>query len=73
MVPKKKEIRPSMNDDRKKEINSQGDEYVTPLSSPDSSNPQEAPNRRELIERYGKYALVAAPLLLFASEGPRHS
>jgi len=28
----------------------------------------ETPNRRELIEKYGKYAIVAAPLLLFASK-----
>jgi hypothetical protein len=31
------------------------------------SQPQE-PNRRELIQRYGKYAIAAAPLLLFASK-----
>jgi len=28
----------------------------------------ETPNRRELIEKFGKYAIVAAPLLLFASK-----
>jgi hypothetical protein len=58
----------SMTNDRKEEINAQKDECVTSLSSSDSSNSQEAPSRRELIERYGKYALVAAPLLLFASK-----
>lgn len=26
------------------------------------------PSRRELIERYGKYAVVAAPLLVFVSK-----
>lgn len=34
------------------------------LSSADS----EMPSRRELIERYGKYALVAAPLFMFVSK-----
>jgi len=27
----------------------------------------DTPSRRELIERYGKYAVVAPPLLLFVS------
>jgi hypothetical protein len=31
------------------------------------ANPSETPSRRELIERYGKYAVVAPPLLLFVS------
>jgi hypothetical protein len=41
---------------------------VTPPSSPAHSESAETPTRRELIERYGKYALVAAPLLVFASK-----
>jgi len=28
----------------------------------------DSPSRRELIERYAKYAIVGAPLLLFASK-----
>jgi hypothetical protein len=28
----------------------------------------DSPGRRELIERYAKYAIVGAPLLLFASK-----
>jgi hypothetical protein len=28
----------------------------------------ETPSRRELIQRYGKYAVAAAPLLLFVSK-----
>ena len=28
----------------------------------------ELSSRRELIERYGKYAVIAAPLLLFATK-----
>lgn len=36
------------------------------LSSGDSSLP-ESPSRRELIERFGKFAVVAPPLLLFVS------
>jgi len=50
------------------EMNCQHDGDGTPVSSPDLSNRPETPNRRELIERYGKYAIVAAPLLLFASK-----
>jgi len=41
---------------------------ITPQSSPDTANQQETPSRRELIERYGKYALVGAPLMLFVSK-----
>jgi hypothetical protein len=41
---------------------------VTPLSSPADPKAAETPTRRDLIERYGKYALVAAPLLMFASK-----
>jgi hypothetical protein len=37
-------------------------------SSHEAATPREAPSRRELIERYGKYAIVGAPLLLFASK-----
>ena len=33
-----------------------------------SSSQPETSTRRELIERYAKYAVVAAPLLLFASK-----
>jgi hypothetical protein len=50
------------------EMNSQDDGDVTSASSSDPSIEPETSNRRELIERYGKYALVAAPLLLFASK-----
>jgi len=41
---------------------------VTQPSSPDPASLLETPNRRELIERYGKYAIVAAPLLVFVSK-----
>jgi hypothetical protein len=37
-------------------------------SSSVHSEVAETPTRRELIERYGKYALIASPLLLFASK-----
>jgi len=40
----------------------------TAQSSHDPTNLPEAPNRRELIERYAKYAIVAAPLLVFVSK-----
>jgi hypothetical protein len=42
----------------------------TPLVQPcaeEQSQPQ-GQNRRELIKRYGKYALAAGPLLLFVSK-----
>ncbi len=41
---------------------------TTPRSSPESGNSPETQSRRELIERYGKYAIVAAPLLVFVSK-----
>lgn len=65
---KKRRFDKSMNDDKKEEIYAHRDECVRSSSSTDSSNSQETPSRRELIERYGKYALVATPLLLFASK-----
>ncbi len=37
-------------------------------SSSEPANQPSTPNRRELIERYGKYAIVAVPLLLFVSK-----
>jgi hypothetical protein len=37
-------------------------------NSPDETNQPGTPNRRELIERYAKYAIVGAPLLLFVSK-----
>jgi hypothetical protein len=46
----------------------QRDAEATPSFSSDAVNQPDTPNRRQLIERYGKYALVAAPLLLFASK-----
>jgi hypothetical protein len=39
-----------------------------PRSHPDPGDQSDTPSRRELIERYGKYAIVGAPLLLFVSK-----
>lgn len=50
------------------ETRSPEDQDVTSPSSPADSEIAETSTRRELIERYGKYALVAAPLLVFASK-----
>lgn len=36
--------------------------------SPDGPQQPETSTRRELIERYGKYAVIAPPLLLFISK-----
>jgi hypothetical protein len=37
-------------------------------NSPAEANQPKTPSRRELIERYAKAAVVAAPLLLFVSK-----
>ena len=37
-------------------------------NSPDEANEPQNATRRELIERYAKAAVVAAPLLLFVSK-----
>jgi hypothetical protein len=37
-------------------------------SSSDAPDQPETQSRRQLIERYGKYAIIGAPLLLFASK-----
>jgi len=37
-------------------------------NSPDEANSPQLPGRRELIERYAKVAIVAAPLLVFVSK-----
>ena len=52
---------------RPEEMHSEDENVVAPSSS-DTTNEPAASNRRELIERYAKYALVGAPLLLFASK-----
>ena len=59
--------RTSMNDKEEK-LNSNTREDQGAISGNSSPNPPDTPSRRELIERYGKYAIVAAPLLLFASK-----
>ena len=37
-------------------------------NSPDEANDPQIPSRRELIERYAKAAVIAAPLLVFVSK-----
>jgi hypothetical protein len=51
--------------DNKEEIHSQ--DAASP-SAPDTTPQPETSNRRELIARYGKVAIVAAPLLVFVSK-----
>jgi hypothetical protein len=53
--------------DRPEEMHSQ-DEQDTAPSLPDSDNEPETSNRRELIERCAKIAIIASPLLLFVSK-----
>jgi len=57
----------SMNENQKN-LNSDAGENKEVVSPSGALDPLETPNRRELIERYGKYAIVAAPLLLFATK-----
>ena len=52
--------------ERNEEKHSHERQDATPLS-PDTADEQKT-SRRELIERYGKYAIVAAPLLMFVSK-----
>ncbi|MBT9332637.1 hypothetical protein [Paracidobacterium acidisoli] len=54
--------------ENKEDIRSQENQDTTISPQADSANEPEASNRRELILRYGKYALVAAPLLMFVSK-----
>jgi hypothetical protein len=52
----------------KEDMNSQVNQDTTTSPQTDSANEPEVSNRRQLIARYGKYAVVAAPLLMFASK-----
>ena len=52
----------------KEDIQSNAGQDVAPFSAHDPASQPEKSSRRELIERYGKYAIVAAPLLVFASK-----
>jgi hypothetical protein len=55
--------------ENKEDMRSQENEDTTISPQADSAaNESEASNRRQLIMRYGKYALVAAPLLMFVSK-----
>jgi hypothetical protein len=47
---------------------SQDNEPHEPAKSPDTANEPQIASRRELIERYAKVAVVAAPLLVFVSK-----
>jgi hypothetical protein len=50
------------------ELHAQTQSEGTAESSADVNDRQHTPSRRELIQRYGKYAVAAAPLLLFVSK-----
>jgi hypothetical protein len=56
-----------MNNEKEK-IDAQTDQEGAQQSSTENTALTDTSTRRELIERYGKYAIVAAPLLLFASK-----
>lgn len=57
-----------MNDEKKEEMHLPADEETTTSSQEETANEPEVSNRRQLIARYGKYAVVAAPLLMFVSK-----
>ncbi len=54
--------------EKTEQIRSQEQQDATPHSLPADSSPAETSTRRQLIGRYAKYALVAAPLLVFVSK-----
>jgi hypothetical protein len=54
--------------ENKEDMRSHENQETTISPQADSANESEASNRRQLILRYGKYALVAAPLLMFVSK-----
>jgi hypothetical protein len=56
-----------MKDDKEATHSQEPQEGITP-SATDAVSQPESSNRRQLIERYGKYAIVAAPLLMFVSK-----
>jgi hypothetical protein len=57
-----------MNEEKEKLPAESSRQAPSSASGNDADRP-ETPSRRQLIERYGKYAVVAAPLLLFVSKG----
>lgn len=57
-----------MSDEKKEEMHSPGAGETRASSQEDPANESEVSNRRELIARYGKYAVIAAPLLMFVSK-----
>jgi hypothetical protein len=54
--------------ENKEETHSQTSPDAASPSATDTGNQPETSNRRELIARYGKVAIVAAPLLMFVSK-----
>jgi hypothetical protein len=52
----------------KEVLHSQSEQSAPSPAHQDTANQPEKSNRRELIERYGKYAIVGAPLLMFVSK-----
>jgi hypothetical protein len=57
-----------MNEEKKEEMHLPAAEETTTSSQEETANEPEVSNRRQLITRYGKYAVVAAPLLMFVSK-----
>lgn len=53
---------------KKEEIQLQANQDTTAQPQIDAANQPELSNRRQLIARYGRHAVVAAPLLLFVSK-----
>ena len=57
-----------MSNEKKEEMHVPETEETTASSQEKATNEPEVSNRRQLIAKYGKYAVVAAPLLMFVSK-----
>jgi hypothetical protein len=57
-----------MSNEKQEEMYSPASPENEVSTQTDSANESELSNRRQLIVRYGKYAVVAAPLLMFVSK-----
>ncbi len=55
-------------DEKERKFSPETGEDAGAASFTNTADTCELSSRRELIERYGKYAVVAAPLLLFATK-----
>jgi hypothetical protein len=62
-----KEMGISAMNDRPEAMSADNEQHQA-TNSPHEANEPQIPSRRDLIERYAKVAVVAAPLLVFVSK-----